>query len=614
MLAMTHPLREVFGLQGRYVVPLFQRPYVWNQSEQWAPLWSDILELLDQVVGEHPTDYPDDHFLGAIVLDEQHGPTGRISVRHVVDGQQRLTTLQLLLHAAWLVVSDNGDPRDAEALLDLIENRARMLASPEQEYKVWPTDRDQAGFAAALRVDEAVQRTPEGSPLEQAHQFFVNQVLSWLYAASDYDRIDKCTALTTALRDRLKVVVIDLEAGDNAQVIFETLNHRGARLLAADLIKNTLFQAVERAGGDPTEVYRATWHPLDDPYWRDKVRQGRLQIPRIDLFVTHWLQMKLAREVNTDRLFTTFRDGILKRDGEPAANPVALLTELSHDAAVYARFDELPAGSPEGRFYYRVIQAMDNAVFSPVLLWLMRNDAVPAAERKRVLDLLESWVIRRALVRASANDLNRAVHELLGLLNSHGGDPLTHVGRTVQMWLTLQTADSRYWPTDAQVVETLSTYRIYASMKRSRLRMVLEALEDDARGRLGEQQPCPRDLTVEHVMPQTWRPYWGGDVDGDIEAASRRDERVQTLGNLTLVTDKLNPVLSNYPWSDEAVRDAGLSGRGKRALLLDNSELKLNAQLVSHHEHQWTDVDVQARTLALAARLNAIWPYEPYES
>jgi hypothetical protein len=137
---------------------------------------------------------------------------------------------------------------------------------------------------------------------------------------------------------------------------------------------------------------------------------------------------------------------------------------------------------------------------------------------------------------------------------------------------------------------------------------LLEALEESLRGPLGEGQRCPRNLTVEHVMPQAWREHWGNDIGSDDSAATRRDQLVHSLGNLTLVNGKLNPTLSHRPWTDQDAATQGLSGKGKRDYLLRHSELKLNATLVAEHQSAWTEQDVRSRSAALVDRIATVWP------
>src|SRR6476661_6338538 len=166
------------------------------------------------------------------------------------------------------------------------------------------------------------------------------------------------------------MVVIDLEPGDNAQVIFETLNHRGSRLLAADLVMNFVFQIAQAQRADMTTLYRKHWRSLDNDVWRQPVAQGRFYRPRIDVFLNHWLTMTLLREVQADRVFIDFRDYV-RRVPPPIGQ---LLTTLAADAEVYASLDKFPDNSVEGRFHYRVIRALDSNVISPFLLWVLRCD------------------------------------------------------------------------------------------------------------------------------------------------------------------------------------------------------------------------------------------------
>jgi Protein of unknown function DUF262/Family of unknown function (DUF6416)/Protein of unknown function (DUF1524) len=604
--AQTLAPAGIFGYHIRYVVPLFQRPYVWSLEDQWQPLWEDVRtlaeRLLDAPVGYGAAPVPP-HFLGAIVLDQQFIPAGFIAVRHIVDGQQRLTTLQLLLDAAQYVVEQHGAPMDAQALRVLVLNDPQIAQHPDEVFKVWPTDRDQAAFRVVMDNDSTVPPTLRSSRIAQAHAFFVEQITDWVEVTGDPDKVTaRLNALVRALREHLKVVVIDLEAGDNAQVIFETLNHRGSPLLAADLVKNLVFQIAQTQDANVERLYRDHWAPLDTDYWRQPVAQGRLFRPRIDVFLNYWLTMKLRREIQTDRIFSDFRDYVLK------AHPpiVDLLGELAADAKVYEQMEKLPASTVEGILYYRVIKALDSAAVGPFLLWVLRWDqtALPAAQRHKALRALESWIVRRALCRATAKDVNRTVVDLLRAMDEAG--PAV-AGDTVEMLLANQQADSRYWPDDATLRAALREQPIYKNLTRPRLRMVLEAIEDSLRGPLGEGQPCPRNLTVEHVMPQSWQEHWGADIAGDPVAALRRDGCVQLLGNLTLVTGKLNPTMSNRPWTAQEATSRGLGGDGKRDYLLHRSQLNLNAKIVAEHQDVWTEDDIRARTDALIARVTSIW-------
>lgn len=597
----------LFGSDVRYVVPLFQRPYVWTRDDQWNPLWEDIRALTEQLIDTPADPYGGlsvpPHFLGAIVLDQQRSPAGFIAMRHIVDGQQRLTTLQLLLDAAQSVADKHGAPMDAEALRVLILNKAAIAQHPDQVYKVWPTDRDQDAFRAVMDDDTEVTPALAQTRIAQAHTFFASRIADWAVVENDpAATARRLGSLVQALRDHLKLVVIDLELGDNAQVIFETLNHRGSRLLAADLVKNFLFQIAESQHLDVSGLHRAHWRDLDNDYWREQVAQGRFYRPRIDVFLNHWLTMTLLHEVPADRVFVDFRDHV-RRTKPPISD---LLTTLGSDAAVYAQLDKLPYDSVEGRFHYRVLRALNSGVVGPLLLWMLRWDEqrMPPEQRATALRAVESWIVRRSLCRATVKDLNRLVVDLLKAVEKAGPEI---AGDTVENYLAAQTSDSRFWPTDAMLHGALTDAKLYSSLSRPRLRMVLEALEDSMRGPLGEGQPCPRNLSVEHVMPQAWREHWGADIDGDEVAALRRDHAVHTLGNLTLVSGKLNPTLSNRPWADAEAGHRGLGSMGKRSYLLRHSQLTLNSEIAAGNEAAWTEQDITDRTAELIDRITTIW-------
>ena len=112
---------------------------------------------------------------------------------------------------------------------------------------------------------------------------------------------------------------------------------------------------------------------------------------------------------------------------------------------------------------------------------------------------------------------------------------------------------------------------------------------------------------MEHVLPQSWRVHWGGDIAGDVAAELQRERAVHLLGNLTLVSGKLNPALSNRPWSDAEALAQSAGAHGKRTWLLEHSNLKLNAALVQH-EASWTEADIAERTSVLSEAVNRIWP------
>jgi hypothetical protein len=628
MLAEALTPADIFGYHVRYVVPLFQRPYVWNRRDQWEPLWADVRAVAEKLLRGQPAR----HFFGAVVVEQAPTPVGAVTAYHVIDGQQRLTTLQLLLDAVRRACASDGDPADARTLRLLVTNETARRRV-EETVKVWPTLADREAFLAAVcddqrsdppivegvegpgdvadpvedDVDEEDEEfadavaEPGGVAVTHAHAYFVDAVARWAVQEGPQRTAARLTALTRGLTDHLRAVIIHLDPGDNAQGIFETLNHRGAPLLAADLVKNLVFRVAQAQGLDVVALYQRSWAELDGPYWRAYVRRGRQVVPRVDVFLHYWLMTRLVAEVRTDALFVEFR-GHLAAQGEAVEE---LLADLSRDARQYQAISTAAGTGVPQRFCYRVLGALDAGALTPFYLWLMRwpATALPTAQRDRALAAVESWAVRRWLCAMPSKDTTGLVLDLLRELTAHGPG---RAGELTEAYLYRQAAQARVWPGDGAVGAALAGATLDARILRPRLRMLLEAIEDQWRVESGVDSPCERDLTVEHVVPLAWRQHWGADVRG--ESAARRDALVHTLGNLTLVPYQLNAALANLPWTDAEAVALGLGTTGKRTALADHSPLALNAELVRAHRDAFDDDAIAARTAALTEVALSIWP------
>lgn len=610
MQANTRNPFELFGHQVRYVVPLFQRPYVWNREQQWEPLWVDIRTEAESVfeAGPSATALPA-HFLGAIVLDQQWGPAGYIGVRHIIDGQQRLTTLQLLLDAAQLVTSQYGEERDANALKGLILNNPAIAQDTDELFKVWPTNYDRPSFRSAMDDKKGIEGDLAKHPIARAHNYFVDAITEWAEVEGDPDKVkSRLSALGRTLMHHLKLVVIDLESGDNAQVIFESLNHRGTPLLAADLVKNRVFQVALAQGADVETIYHEKWETFDSDRWRRKIRRGRLSRPRIDVFLYYWLAMKKQSLIAEDRLFTEF-DSLVQQ----APDITGLIDDFVRSAEVYDRLEEFAPFSVEGTFTYRVLDTLEAHVWGPVLLWLFGWDeaSLPTEQRHLALRAIESWMVRRTVCRLTTKAFNKVMADLLQTLEESGPEG---AGSAVVEYLASSEAESEMWPSDEMVKQALRTELLYPRLKRARLRMILEALEDDHRSTKTEEVHCLRGkLTIEHVLPQGWREHWklpAGEPAAVELRAAQRDQLLHTIGNLTLVTSRLNPELSNRPWRDAEASGLGQGdnkGRGKRSILSDHSVLFLNKRIVDGWPDEWSEQSILDRGDALTERFLQIW-------
>jgi hypothetical protein len=302
MKSETIDIRDVFEERRQYRVPFYQRAYVWGKEEQWEPLWNGVCEKADaRTTGETPSP----HFLGAIVLEPQKRRGLRsVEAFHIIDGQQRLTTLQYFLAALLMTIREHGPLSALQTLLqDCLWNaNPETMERPEIErFKVWPTFRDREPYQGAMEAasrDELRARFPSSFTRDgsfrkigidhpaalEAVWFFRDQIDNWLISEkiSGEERARQLEGLTEAVLRDLKFVSIALDEDDDAQVIFETLNGRGAELHATDLIRNFIFMRADREDADGPNLYDSLWRPFETSFWIEEQRRGRLRRPRLE--------------------------------------------------------------------------------------------------------------------------------------------------------------------------------------------------------------------------------------------------------------------------------------------------------------------------------------------
>ena len=252
---------------------------------------------------------------------------------------------------------------------------------------------------------------------------------------------------------------------------------------------------------------------------------------------------------------------------------------------------------------------MELAATSPLLLWMLSdNHQVPADQVRLGLGALESWAIRRTLLRYTMKDVNKMMVTILKHLDSV---PTNEAGTAVHNFLAHQTTETRLWPNDNEMTMHFPSTRVYGSIRQSRVRVILQAVELQLRNEKHEPVSLPQGLEIEHVMPQGWRTHWQP-IPLSPDHAGRRDYRVNCIGNLTLLSKKLNGALSNRPWTDdetESLHDGGgEAGKGKRSLIEEYSLLALSKELILDHPQAWTDDDIDVRSRFLTGKICEIWP------
>lgn len=578
-------MEEVFHMPVRYDIPALQRRYTWTREEQWEPMWDDVTSKVETCLGNEkgtPT-----HFLGAIVIQSQPQAVGRLSVWTVVDGQQRLTTIQLLLDAAQEVFESRGYCENAERLSDLVLNQKRYRGNdPNRKFKILPTVYDRQAFRQAMS-NELPSDIYEESRIVQAHEFFKAQLNDWFeeYPDEDDARIE---ALETVLTSFLKMVVIQLGNADDAHLIFETLNARGTPLLESDMVKNLMLQEAGYAGiTDDTKV----WGELGSDWWIAEITQGRLTRPRVDVLLNYWLVMRKKDDVPANRVFRTFSDEY-RESGDSIE---AIAAHIARVGKAYRALEDTGIDGLETFLYRRKV--MQAGAPNPALLWLLSSD-VPQCQIDKAVLAIESFLVRRMICGWTTSDYNRLFIGLVSALEQKGAE---QAGGAVVEYLSNQDAHARKWPNAHELERAFVERKVYGPMTQGRLRMVLEGIEEGLRTDKAEDRNVRRDppLTIEHVMPQAWSDNWQlpVEVEDPAQAKRDRDHIVHTIGNLTLVTKRLNSTLSNAPWQD------------KRETLGDHSVLFLNKTLLDDAPDVWDEAAIETRAKQLCAAAAKVWPH-----
>lgn len=621
-------VQELFSRERRFLIPLFQRSYVWNQEDQWEPLWEDILKRTTahlERIGKDVEGKVRSHFLGAIVLNVASIQGRGISRSDVIDGQQRLTTLQIFLAAL----------RDASEALEAapedIKLFRRLTRNPDCEpgsdeiHKVWPTNSDRHSFTQVMTAGSpaALQSryvSHEGGlpRMAQAYLYFSSAIGEYI-SSPDYPHSpqDRFFALLKALKESLQLIVIELEEGDEPQIIFETLNARGQPLLPSDLIRNFVFMRADDATGE--KLYRSYWQHFDTAlavessadgesrFWHIDERQGRLNRPRIDLFIFHYLTMHTENDIRIGQLFKEFRDW--RETGD--TNNEEFLKDLKVSSGHFARLI-VPEGASRLEVFASRLRALDTSTVHPLLLFLASAEGIgiDKADLDQIAIDLESYMVRRFVCGQTPKNYNRFFLSLLTKAkaahlarhksaNDDAGE-LPTVASVIRDELLRSNEPTAVWPSDEKFLQGWLVHQLYVASRPDRSAMVLRALGEMMTNSRNEQLDLRGAVTVEHLLPQKGRvedyPYADIEIPDGHDAASYRKLLVNTVGNLTLLTGPNNTVASNHAFPK------------KREAIVKDSDLRLNAWLRTDTRATWTEQDIMQRSAELFDVALKIWP------
>lgn len=612
MKPYTRSIIELFDGKKRYLIPLYQRQYAWKITPQLDLLWEDIERAVRYMNADRASLTP--HFMGAIVISQIKTYGKQVQAFEIIDGQQRLTTFQLLLTALRDVAAAHGS-KYGEELSKYLLNDGVMEVPQVERYKLWPSLTDRRAFVEL--IDPSVDSdTIAPRPVDEdglvrraveAHAYFKEKIEAHVNGDEGFDE-DKLETLFEALKEGLAAVSIELERGDDAQTIFETLNSRGVDLTAGDLMRNFIFQRAKGLGLTDgsllvDQLYMKHWLPLDRAFWNQKASRGRLFRDRLDWMLTDHLSMCLGDLVSAENLFESYRRWIL--DKRPFTTVAHELESISATAAVEKRLFEQSNDDPLGRFG-RFAEAFDVSTAMPLVIYLA-TEADVGARLDDGLRVLESYILRRDICGRNNKNYNRLFVGIIDRLRGAEGDKI----EALIAYLSSRRSETDIWPDDTAFLQAWLGRDQYKNNRQPRLRFLFEAIEQRKRSALNEDIEIKSALTIEHIMPQSWQSFWPvpgfdhigvGEFDPDLSARqAERTAAIDKLGNLTLLTGSLNTTVSNGPYSV------------KMPAVRSHSSLALNRELNTYD--QWDELKIAERGNALFKVAQQLWSApEPQDS
>ncbi|MCX5479207.1 DUF262 domain-containing protein [Kaistia geumhonensis] len=539
---------QYFNGEKQNLIPLFQRPYSWRLPN-WKTLWDDMLVQYD-------ADEKSAHFMGTIVsVPARSVPVG-VSKYLIIDGQQRLTTVSILLAALRDTLDKNSSDRIQEVYLT---NRFR---EPEDTLKFVPTQIDRDRYRAII-LDRVVP--DDQSLMSEAYAYFKNQLLRGL--DPNGDAIDRAKVLTTVER-ALQVVMINLGDDDDPYLIFESLNFKGEPLTQADLVRNYIlmrFRHSMSTGGDQERIYTKYWAPMEQ-------RLG----DNITEFLRHYA-MKGGDNVYQRGIYAATK-ALLKGMQEPA-DVEAELGRMTNFSVIYASIlDPSLEQTPSIRKRLMNLRSLDVGTSYPLLLRLFeaRNaGTISSEDLEKCLDLVESFVVRRAVCVVPTNALNKLFLQWARQFPRENHVSWLHVAMSTG-------AGGRRFPNDAEFGENFKNFAQYG---RGYTRYVLLRLEEA----FGHRERVDlTNATIEHIMPQTMTAEWENEIG--LHADSVHARLKDTFGNLSLTA--YNTELGNLPFREKKAK-------------LANTHIELNRFVLDRA--QWDETAIKHRAETLFSKAEALW-------
>lgn len=525
MEAGKRTISDIFNGNRILEIPFFQRAYVWEDAQ-----WERLLKDMEQI-----SELNKPYFLGSVILKQQ-GTNTESTVgdkRTIIDGQQRLTTLCIFFKVLCLKNKTNST---FDRVFRLIDNKIAV----EHNHN----DRD--SFEKIMSLESLDAIVSENNVIK-GYNYFVQNL--------NPQNIDFQKILS-----KIMFVVIDLGPEENEQQIFDTINSLGVSLTTAELLKNYFF------GRNDIKSYEDNWKSIFEKdeetkaFWDKKIVAGRQPRETIDLFFYSFLQIKLQDRLlkvkaedkknlgKVEGLFDSYKTFITEYN----ISKSELIQEIKNYATVYKNNidysiveNELPGEYGIERIN-AIIFGLDNSTLIPYVLYVVKN-VENESERKKIFRYLETYIVRRMICRATNKNYNRLFSEEL-----ISDETLTIEG-LIEV-IEKKSDKVNFMPHDEDLEKAFSE-SILTNKQAAGIIYLIESLIRD-RSKQATTLLGMNKYSLEHIMPKKWENNWGRlDEEGKI----KRNRKLLSLGNLTIITSALNSSIRDSDWSTKK------EGRGNKS-------------------------------------------------
>lgn len=568
MQAGETTLNKLLNTSRQFIVPIFQRNYSWQKS-QYEQLWFDILRASKFKEKQN-------HFIGSIVYIDMGTPAGRPQQLLLIDGQQRLTTISILLCA----IKDYVQKFNLETkLINLAKIKNQFLYNSdeidEDRYKLLLNVQDKETYIKLIDNTIFTVNKP-ATNIIKCYEFFYERIEDFI---KQYGQIDEIYAGIF----KLSLVSISLDKdSDNPQMIFESMNSTGKDLSQTDLLRNYLL--MDLTPEKQTRLYKTYWKSMEELFGEDIYKND---VNKFDYFIRDFLTLKsdTGYICKINNVYENFKRYYLDNNCEK----FAVLKDLFTYAKYYACIDLLQENDDELKLYWQEFKKLDSHVVYPFLLKLYDDysrQILIKEDFKKILQVVISYLWRRAICEIPTNSLSKTFATLYQAV-----DKDDYVNSIIKAFV-FKSSYKRF-SSDYEVREKLQTKDIYHFRLRKYL---LEALEN-----YYHKEPIDlntANYTIEHIMPQniehnlSWQQMLGENWQ---EVHSLY---LHTLGNLTITG--YNAEMSNKSFGEKVNGESGFK----------HSHLKLNESIVQCDV--WNKKAIQRRTNILTDIILKIWKYPEF--